>query len=296
MPKQDQLRLPPWIKKTLHFGSIHEIKKQLRSMKLATVCEEACCPNIKECFSKPTATFLILGKICTRNCGFCAVKKGVPEPVDPMELVKVARQVQEMKLAHAVITSVTRDDLPDGGAAHFRQVILEIRNLIPGSTIEVLVPDFNGNHASLEIIKDADPDVFNHNVETVPRLYSSIRPQADFQRSIQVLLSAAKQMPGTLVKSGFMVGLGETDQEVFDLIGELAEAGVEAITIGQYLRPRMDNFPVQRYVEPEIFEMYAAEAHRLGFKYVASAPLVRSSYFAESAIKQVKNQKEHLID
>lgn len=271
-------RLPEWIK--IRMGGLHGTKQILRSHKLVTVCEEARCPNIGKCFTKPTATFMILGSNCTRNCGFCNVESARPLPVDPEEPKRVAMAARDMGLRYVVITSVTRDDLPDGGASHFAETVRMVRKLLPDAGIEVLTPDFKGHINALRMVLDAEPDVFNHNVETVPRLYSTVRPGADYNRSL-ALLKMAKEVSGIKTKSGIMVGLGEKFDEVIGVMKDLREAGCDYITIGQYLRPSKRNLPVMEYIRPEVFGEYRDMAIKLGFKGVASGPLVRSSMNAE---------------
>lgn len=271
-------RLPDWIKVKLN--GLHETKQVLRSHALATVCEEARCPNIGSCFSKPTATFMILGFHCTRNCGFCNVESSLPLPVDPNEPERVAMAAKEMGLRYVVITSVTRDDLPDGGASHFAETIRAVRRHLPNVGIEVLTPDFKGDVNALRVVLEARPDVFNHNIETVPRLYSEVRPQADYKRSLTVL-KIAKELSKVKTKSGLMVGLGEEFDEVVAVMKDLRESGCDYLTIGQYLRPSKKNLPVKEYIRPEVFDRYREEALKLGFKGVASGPLVRSSMNAE---------------
>ncbi|NPV89502.1 MAG: lipoyl synthase [Firmicutes bacterium] len=261
---------------------------QLAERGLNTVCESARCPNRGSCFSRGTATFMILGNTCTRKCAFCAVDHGRPSSVDPTEPAKIKAAVEEMNLSHVVITSVTRDDLEDGGAGHFAAVIRELRTLEKPPTIEVLVPDFRGRFESLNILMDARPEVLAHNVETVPGLYPEVRPGADFIRSLE-LLSIADDM-GMISKTGLMLGLGETRKEVITLFKDLRLVGVEMITIGQYLAPSLRHYPVQRYVEPNEFDELAAVARDMGFKGVASAPLVRSSYDAGSLYQEVLKQ------
>lgn len=284
-------RIPEWIKitpKSLRlFGEpngLHDTKKILRSHRLVTVCEEARCPNMGDCFSKPTATFMILGSRCTRNCGFCNVESSMPSPVDPDEPERVAIAAKEMGLRYVVITSVTRDDLPDGGASHFATTIKAIRRYLPGSGIEVLTPDFKGHYDALRTVLEAEPDVFNHNIETVPRLYNEVRPQADYERSLMVLGMAKESFRGK-TKSGLMVGLGEHFDEVIGVMKDLRRMDCDYITIGQYLRPSKENLPVREYIRPEVFDRYAEIARELGFKGIASGPLVRSSMNAEEMFK-----------
>jgi lipoic acid synthetase len=277
------MRLPDWIR-TKSFSGLHATKHMLRSRGLSTVCEEARCPNIGTCFSKPTATFLILGSNCTRNCGFCSVESALAQPPDPPEAdepERIALAARDMGLTYVVITSVTRDDLPDGGALHFSKTVRAVRSRLPGSGIEVLTPDFRGDVSALTTVLDSRPDVFNHNVETVPRLYPIVRPQADYGRSLRVLRNARGIAPLVRTKSGLMVGLGETDEEVVSVLKDLRTAGCDCLTIGQYLRPSKSNLPVVEYITPASFERYGDIARSLGFKAVASAPLVRSSMNAE---------------
>ena len=275
-------RAPEWIReKRLRLADLHEIKRVMRARSLHTVCEEARCPNRGECFAAGTATFLLLGDVCTRACGFCDIPQGRPRAVDPLEPVRVADAARRMGLRFVVLTSVDRDDLPDGGAEQFAQSIRALRRLDPAPGIEVLTPDFRGRFASLAAVIDARPDVFNHNVETVPRLYPRVRPGAVLERSLG-LLSAAKILdPRVTVKSGLMVGLGETGPEVLDLLSRLRRAAVDVVTIGQYLQPSRENLPVAEYVHPAVFERYREAGEALGFQRVFSGPFVRSSYHAE---------------
>ncbi|HTZ17955.1 MAG TPA: lipoyl synthase [Dissulfurispiraceae bacterium] len=277
------MRLPDWIRSETklrrhrNFEGIRSTKRMLRQHRLLSVCEEAKCPNRELCFSKPTATFMILGDICTRNCAFCAVKSGIPSAVNSAEPDLIADAAQEMGLKYVVITSVTRDDLPDGGAAHFACMIRTLRLRLPEARVEVLVPDFRGDAAALEAVIGAGPDVFNHNMETVKRLYPTVRPQAGYARSLDILRKAKEIEPGTRTKSGFMLGLGETDDEVLQLLGDLRAAGCDSLTIGQYLRPAKKNLPVVEYITPRAFEDLGTKALGMGFSFVASGPLVRSS-------------------
>jgi lipoic acid synthetase len=272
---------PPWLKKRIPpFQDIQEIKSILNEADLHTICEEARCPNLGECFSRGTATFLILGGICTRNCGFCAVEHGVPPPTDEAEPERVAQAVKKMGLQYIVITSVTRDDLRDGGAFFFAETIQAIRSLGRKIKVEVLVPDFQGELSSLKIVLNASPDVLNHNIETVSRLYPRVRPLADYKRSLNSLERSKENYPHIPTKSGLMIGLGETEKEVLDLLRDLREVGCDFLTIGQYLQPRLDRLPVMRYVPPEEFEEYKKIGEEMGFKSVASGPFVRSSFQA----------------
>jgi len=274
-------RKPDWLRIDLNKGrSLNYVKEILSRFSLNTVCEEANCPNRMECFSKKTATFMILGSQCTRNCRFCNVTHGAPQPVDPEEPDKVAKAAAELELKHVVVTSVTRDDLPDGGARHFSRVIKAIKSLSGDTVVEVLIPDFRGSFAALETVVKAKPEVLNHNIETVPRLYPEVRPAAIYERSLE-LLSRVKSIDGSmLTKSGIMVGLGEKEEEVIRVFNDLRSAGCDFLTIGQYLAPSAGHYPVAEYISPEIFKMYKEKALSLGFSFVASAPLVRSSYNA----------------
>lgn len=278
-------RLPPWLRRSKRdLVKIHAIKKQLRSRRIHTVCEAARCPNLAECFARPTATFLLAGDVCTRNCGFCNVASGSPKPLDPNEPNEVAKAAAEMKLKHIVVTSVTRDDLPLGGADHFDATVRAIKRELPEATVEILTPDFNGEIRAIEMISQSPFDVFNHNLETVSRLYPTVRPKADYRRSLQLLAYLSEKRPKALIKSGFMLGLGEKDEEVEQLLQDLSEHGVRAVTIGQYMRPKLECLPVVHYVTPDRFEHWGQIARKIGFSHVASAPLVRSSYFADSML------------
>jgi lipoic acid synthetase len=260
---------------------LHNTKKILRNYGISTVCEEARCPNAGVCFSRPTASFMILGSNCTRNCGFCSVRSSSPEPVNHEEPARIAMAAKEMQLRYVVITSVARDDLYDGGAGHFAHTVNALRHYLPGIKVEVLTPDFQGSMESLRTVLYAWPDVFNHNLETVPRLYPSVKPSADYQRSLTILKYAKKYFPDITIKSGLMLGLGETLEEVVAVLRDLRNAGCDIITMGQYLRPSRKNFPVAEYINPETFEWLRIKALSMGFRYVASAPLVRSSMSAE---------------
>ena len=284
VPATTVLKKPDWIrvKAGSSAGRFGEIKQILREHHLHTVCEEATCPNIGECFGNGTATFMILGDLCTRRCPFCDVGHGKPLPPDSDEPEKLARTIAAMKLKYVVITSVDRDDLRDGGAQHFADCIAKVRELSPGTKIEVLVPDFRGRlDIALEILAATPPDVLNHNMETVPRLYKQARPGADYENSLQLLKAFKARVPFVPTKSGLMVGLGETDEEILVTLRDLRAHDVEMLTIGQYLAPSGHHLPVLRYVHPDVFAMYAREATALGFTHAASAPLVRSSYHAD---------------
>lgn len=281
--------MPPWIKSNeLWSEQTNSVRKLLKDLKLHTVCLEARCPNLGECYSSGTATFLILGNICTRNCRFCAVEHGIPEKLDPEEPARVAKAVSILGLKFAVLTSVTRDDLPDGGAEHYAQTIKAIKKEVPGCYVEVLVPDFQGKEKALIKVLESSPEVFAHNVETVPRLYSKVRPKANYERSLTVLKRAKSIAPQVVIKSGFMVGLGEKRHEIQALLQDLRENGCEIVTIGQYLRPRLDLLPVSKYYTPEEFSEFKEEARKLGFTQVESGPLVRSSYHAEKLFRELK--------
>ncbi len=279
-------RKPEWLKKPLpKAAAMREVEGLLRQRHLHTVCESAKCPNKGECFERGTATFLIMGNSCTRDCRFCSVPGGRPGPLDAEEPGQVADAAAKMGLSHVVITSVTRDDLPDGGAGHFAATIGAVRDRLPAATVEVLVPDFQEDVAAIDAVLAAVPDVFNHNVETVPRLYSTVRPQADYHRSLRVLAHAAAA-GSAVVKTGIMVGLGETGEEIRDFLADARAAGVSVVTIGQYLRPSRDHLPVVEYVAPEVFHEYRGAGEQLGLL-VEAAPFVRSSYRAEESMRRV---------
>jgi len=269
------MRHPEWLKVPL--TGTHETRKILRSYGLSTVCEEARCPNQGKCFSKNTATFMILGDRCTRNCSFCAVDSLHPEPPDSDEPRRVAEAAVKLGLQFVVITSVTRDDLKDGGAGHFARTIEAIRKLKKDIKTEVLTPDFKGDTQAIKVVLEAGPDVFNHNVETVPRLYEKVRPQAEYLLSLEVLKKASEMSPAIKTKSGIMVGLGETFEEVLIVMQDIRNAGCDFLTVGQYLQPRRTNIPVVEYIRPEVFDQYKERALEMGFRAVASSPLTRSS-------------------
>jgi len=278
------LKKPDWIR--VKAGSpttrFYEIKDILRKNNLVTVCEEASCPNIGECFGKGTATFMIMGDKCTRRCPFCDVGHGRPDPLDVNEPSNLARTIADLKLSYVVITSVDRDDLRDGGAGHFVDCIRETRALSPKTQIEVLVPDFRGrDDRALEILKSAPPDVMNHNLETVPRLYKEVRPGSDYQFSLQLLKKFKALFPHVPTKSGLMVGLGETDEEILQVMQEMREHNIDMLTLGQYLAPSTSHLPVKRYVHPDTFKMFEEKAYEMGFKHAAVGAMVRSSYHAD---------------
>jgi len=273
-------RKPEWLRKKTSFGAVDPVKAGLRRQRLNTVCESARCPNMGECFSRNTATFMILGDVCTRNCPFCAVKTGRPAAPDPAEPEKVAEMARGMGLAHVVITSVNRDDLPDGGAGHFAATVRAVREKNPAGRIELLVPDFNGDEGLLDVVLGEKPDVLNHNVETVPSLYPRVRPRGDFKRSLRVLNYAAGC--DFAVKSGIMVGLGETEEELLLTMRQIRAAGAGTLTVGQYLAPSRNHAPVFKYHTEEFFDMISKAALEIGFEKVSAGPFVRSSYMADA--------------
>ncbi len=278
------LKKPEWIRVKAGSASsrFYEIKEILRAQKLHTVCEEASCPNIGECFGKGTATFMIMGDKCTRRCPFCDVGHGRPDPLDAGEPQKLAKTIAALKLKYVVITSVDRDDLRDGGAGHFVDCIRKTRELSPGTTIEVLVPDFRGrDDRALEILKAAPPDVMNHNLETIPRLYREARPGSDYQFSLNLLKKFKAMFPAIPTKSGLMVGLGETDEEILATMRDMRAHDIEMLTIGQYLAPSTSHLPVRRYVHPDTFRMFEQKAYEMGFTHAAVGAMVRSSYHAD---------------
>ncbi|MCE1177279.1 MAG: lipoyl synthase [Burkholderiales bacterium] len=281
----ETLRKPEWIRVRAASSSSQftEIKKILREHNLFTVCEEASCPNIGECFGKGTATFMIMGDKCTRRCPFCDVGHGRPDPLDVDEPANLAKTIAAMKLKYVVITSVDRDDLRDGGATHFAACINQTRELSPRTQVEVLVPDFRGRlDIALDIFKTALPDVMNHNLETVPRLYKEARPGADYQHSLKLLKDFKTMYPQVTTKSGLMVGLGETDEEILEVMRDMREHNIEMLTIGQYLAPSGHHIPVRRYVHPDVFKMFEAKAYEMGFTHAAVGAMVRSSYHADA--------------
>jgi lipoic acid synthetase len=288
------MRHPAWLKVPL--TGTHETRKILRSYGLSTVCEEARCPNQGKCFSKNTATFMILGDRCTRNCSFCAVDSSHPEPPDYDEPGRVAEAAVKLGLEFVVITSVTRDDLIDGGAGHFARTIEAIRELKKDIKTEVLTPDFKGDAQAIRVVLEAGPDVFNHNMETVPRLYDKVRPQAEYLLSLEVLKKAKQISPAIKTKSGIMVGLGETFEEVLAVMQDIRDAGCDFLTVGQYLQPRRTNIPVVEYIRPEVFEQYKERALSMGFRAVSSSPLTRSSMNAGDLFKEASAEYPYLTD
>jgi lipoyl synthase len=288
--RPSRLNRPPWLKVRANTtGEYEEVRAMMRRLSLTTVCEEARCPNIHECWARErTATFMLMGDICTRHCGFCAVGKGRPGELDPEEPERVAEAAAQLGLSHAVVTSVNRDDLPDGGAAHFAATIRAIRKRVPGCTVEVLVPDFCGNWEALGIVLALEPEILNHNTETVARLYRRVRPEARYERSLELLSRADTHRrqtgSGMKTKSGIMVGLGETVDELRATLTDLRRAGCDIATIGQYLQPHERRLPVEKYYTPEEFRDLKAEGEAMGFRHVESGPLVRSSYHARRAL------------
>ena len=279
---------PSWLKVRFPQGpNYQELRGLMRDQELHTICEEALCPNIGECWENRTATFLILGDVCTRNCGFCAVTTGRPTGLDLEEPERLARAVQKIGLRHIVITSVTRDDLADGGAAIFAATIARLRDYVPDCGVEVLIPDFRGNWDALATVMEARPDILNHNMETVPRLYRRVRPKAVYGQSLELLRRAKQVAPDIVTKSGLMVGLGESREELLQTFGDLRAQDVDVLTVGQYLRPTMQHLPIERYVPPEEFAELKVAAQAMGFGHVESGPLVRSSYHAHEQVKDV---------
>ncbi|MDM7858127.1 lipoyl synthase [Thiopseudomonas acetoxidans] len=289
IPTDDVLRKPDWIRVKVPVSpAVEGIKQTLRQHKLHSVCEEASCPNLGECFSSGTATFMIMGDICTRRCPFCDVGHGRPNALDANEPHNLAKAIADMGLNYVVITSVDRDDLRDGGAQHFADCVREIRALSPNIQIETLVPDYRGREeVALAITAQTPPDVFNHNLETVPRLYRAARPGSDFEGSLDLLERFKQTTPQVPTKSGLMLGLGETDEEVIEVMQRMREHQIDMLTLGQYLQPSRDHMPVQRYVHPDTFAWFAEEGLKMGFKNVASGPLVRSSYHADQQSQEV---------
>lgn len=287
LPVRGEPALPPWIReKKLRLDDLHAVKARMRLGKLSTVCEEARCPNRTECFERRTATFLIAGDVCTRACGFCHIASGKPAPLDPREPASLAAAARDMGLAHVVVTSVDRDDLPDGGSAHWAAVVGALKADDAARTVEVLTPDFQGIDGQIDRVADAEPDVYNHNVETVPRLYDAVRPKSDFARSVSLLARVKARHPRMTAKSGLMLGLGEKDDEVLGVFRALRGAGVDVVTVGQYLRPSAWNLPVVEYATPERFASLEARGMEMGFSAVFAGPFVRSSYRAEELLRK----------
>jgi lipoic acid synthetase len=284
-------RLPPWLRvKFNNNRTYHEVDSLMKDQSIHTVCQEALCPNRGECWGAGTATFLLLGDVCTRACKFCDVKHGKPGPLDWEEPERIAQSIKAMNLEHAVITSVNRDERRDGGAPIFAMLIRRIRQLQPGCSVEVLIPDFKGSLEALQIVMDAGPDILNHNLETIPQLFKTIQPQSSYQASLSTLVNAKKLNPNALTKSGLMVGLGETLDEIKDTMQDIQSWDVDILTIGQYLQPSRNHLPVERFYSPEEFEELKKYGLELGFKWVESAPLVRSSYHAAEQVRALQSE------
>ena len=282
---------PDWLKVSYNQEAVEEIAQLMKDLKLNTVCKEANCPNLGECYRKHTATFMVMGSHCTRNCRFCNVTCGKPQPLDPQEPEHVAEVAKKLGLRHVVVTQVTRDDLPDGGAAHMAATVRAIKAACPNTTVEVLISDLKGSESALQTVLDAQPDVMNHNVEMVKELYSSVRPQAIYERSLKVLSDSKRLAPHILTKTGFMLGLGETDAQVEVLMDDIRATGCDILTISQYLQPTAAHWPLDRYVTPDEFARFKDIALQKGFRFVASSPLVRSSYRAAEALEAVQGGK-----
>ncbi|MBN1903045.1 lipoyl synthase [Candidatus Sumerlaeota bacterium] len=286
-------RFPAFLRKSgIYTGRTRIVESLLSELELATVCQSARCPNRNECFASGTATFLLMGKICARNCAFCAIDKGVPEPLDPHEPEKIARAAQKLSLKHVVLTSVTRDDLEDGGASHFRHTIEAVRNILPVSTIEALIPDFKGNLPALHQVLYAEPDILNHNMETVPRLYPAIRAGADYERSLLILSSTKKSCPEMATKSGLMLGMGETKEEVIQTMKDLRRVDCEILTLGQYLTPGRRHFREKEFITPDCFRELKDIGLNMGFIAVEAGPFVRSSFHAHETWRQVMSRRK----
>ncbi len=290
-PKPPARRLPSWLRRKLPRGNGNFYTESLlRELRLETVCENARCPNRPECYSRRTATFMILGNICTRPCGFCSVPRGRPESLEDDEPARVAEAAARLGLRHVVITSVTRDDLPDGGADHFRRCVLAVRERT-GAAVEVLTPDFLGDTAAIDCVLEAAPEVYNHNMETVPRLYRKVRGRAAYQRSLDLLQHVKQKAPGIVTKSGLMLGLGETAEELLDVLADLRAVRCDTLTLGQYLAPTLKHIPVVRYVPPGEFDALASLARTLGFRQVVAGPFVRSSYHADEMVPAHEHER-----
>jgi len=288
-----QVKRPEWLKVRTSWGeNYRRIKSLLARSNLHSVCQEANCPNISHCFEQGTATFLILGDVCTRGCKFCDVKRGIPLPVDEDEPKRLAEATRELKLQYVVVTSVTRDDLPDGGAVIFSRTVKEVKRFIPNCKVEVLIPDFAGSFESLKVVLEAEPDVLNHNMETIKRLYPMVRKGADYQRSLDLLLNAKKIDKSIITKSGIMLGLGEAWDEIIDLMNDLKNTGCKLLTIGQYLSPSEDHLHVAKFYHPDEFAELKVIGKKMGFAHVESGPLVRSSYHAQEQVEYIKTYHE----
>ena len=284
-------RKPDWLKVQYDRQAVQEVAELMRDLHLNTVCKEANCPNLGECYRNHTATFMIMGSQCTRNCRFCNVSCGKPQPLDPEEPERVAQAAKKLGLRHVVITQVTRDDLPDGGAGHMAMTVQAVKSACPGMTVEVLISDLKGDPAALQTVLEAEPDVMNHNVEMVKEFYRSVRPQAIYERSLGVLAESKRLFPNILTKTGFMLGLGETAEQVDVLLDDIRKTGCDILTISQYLQPSREHWPLARYVSPEEFAFWKEKAMEKGFRYVASSPLVRSSYRAAEALDAARDVK-----
>ncbi|MDO4516515.1 MAG: lipoyl synthase [Bacillota bacterium] len=284
-------RKPDWLKVSYNEAAVEEVARLMKDLKLNTVCKEANCPNLGECYRKHTATFMVMGSRCTRNCRFCNVSCGKPQPLDPEEPRHVAEVVQKLGLRHVVVTQVTRDDLPDGGAAHMAAVVRTVKETCPDTTVEVLISDLKGSEEALRTVLAAGPDVLNHNVEMVEALYHDVRPQAIYQRSLKVLSDSKRFAPSILTKTGFMLGLGETAEQVERLMEDIHRTGCDILTISQYLQPTDRHWPMDRYVPPEEFDRWKEIALGKGFRFVASSPLVRSSYRAAEALEAAQREE-----
>jgi len=285
------IKKPEWIRvKAVDEEILNKMKSLLDSLNLHTICESAICPNIGTCFCKGTATFMILGNICTRNCKFCGVEAGSPLPPDPDEPRRVAEAAKRLGLKHVVVTSVTRDDLEDGGASYFASTVREIKNVLPSSSTDLLIPDFKGSIEALKTVINSSPDIIAHNVETVPRLYPTVRPMANYKQSLKVLRNVKELAPHIYTKSGLMLGLGEKREEVLEVLRDLKEVGCDFVTIGQYLRPTPRHLEVKEFIRPEVFDEYKKIGKEMGFLYVASGPFVRSSFHAEEALEYVRKR------
>ena len=284
------LKKPDWLRVQYNREAVEEVARLMKDLKLNTVCKEANCPNLGECYKKHTATFMVMGSACTRNCRFCNVSCAKPQPLDPDEPRHLAEVAKKLALRHVVVTQVTRDDLPDGGAAHMAAVVRAVHETCPGTTVEVLISDLKGSEDALRMVLDAKPEVLNHNVEMVSRLYHDVRPQARYERSLKVLSDSKKFAPNILTKTGFMLGLGETDDEVYALMDDIRATGCDILTISQYLQPSPQHWALQRYVTPEEFARFKDIAMEKGFKFVASSPLVRSSYRAAEAFEAAEGR------
>lgn len=290
-------RLPDWLTiRVPRPDTIKTVEQMMRGKNLHTVCESARCPNLAECWSKKTATFMILGNTCTRSCGFCAIKVGKGEEVDPFEPANVAKATEELGLKHVVVTSVARDDLPDQGAGQFAQTVTAIHKRLPDVIVEILTPDFRGREDLIKIVCDSHPEIYNHNIETVERLHTIVRPAAKYSRTMEVMRLVKKIDPSIYTKSGLMLGLGETKDEVVKTLSDLRSNGVDAVTIGQYLRPTMKHLPVVEYIHPEVFKEYEAIGAELGFAFVASGPFIRSSYNAIAFSEKVMKERLDRLD